>query len=443
MIVNEQNFDWRVDFGRICMGIIQKDKSEKRFKLSLSLKDFKENLKIVNDDQYVYSNNGLKYLLVNPEIAMLPDQNGNMNLLFCSYYETTNNFVLPFEFESESIYFTLNNSIRNKLSILDGMKIKGSNYVTRFFIKESQLEASLQGSKTVIEKMNFSLMLFMYFFCILGEFVSQEEVNTYRVKSKSNELVRYYYYPSNNRYICSKYTRFTVPIDAEMVSKTFPIFVQIHNNTLYPTRVFIQSQSTIEYDIQQRVSLILNALEGFLKRTIEKGNIKLAISRSSKRRILASVENAVRKYLKSTEFLGVLRELANEESINIDDEKIVQHMKGTLGHFTEYTFDEILEFSKSVNKAGYIFVTAINMPVKFWKRCKDHRNFHAHLTDDTHKGFNGVQSAYAIYILSSYFRLLILELSGFDISEDIIKHEAVSINEWLKNKRISTEISHI
>ncbi len=423
------------------MGIIQKDKSKKTFKLSLSLKDFKDNLKNLNDNQYIYSNNGLNYILVDPIRNTLPDQNGKMNLFFYSYYETTNDIVLPFEFESESIYFTLNNSIREKLSILDGMKIEGLNYATEFFIKESQLEASLQASMTVIEKMNFSLMLFMYFFCILGEFVSQEGINTYKVKSESNELVRYYYYPSNNRYTCSKYTRFTVPIDTEMISKTFPVFVQIHNNTLYPSRVFIQSQSTIEYDIQQRVSLILNALEGFLKRTIEKGKIKLDISRSSKREILASVENAVREHLESTEFLGLLRELANKE--NIDNEKIVQHMKGTLGYFTEYTFDEILEFSKRINKAGYKFVTAINMPVKFWKRCKDHRNFHAHLTDDTHKGFNGIQSAYAIYTLSSYFRLLILELSGFDITEDIIKNEADLINEWLKNKRISTEISHI
>ncbi|MGI6505561.1 MAG: hypothetical protein ACOX2V_04160 [Clostridia bacterium] len=425
------------------MGIIQKDKSKKIFKLSLSLKDFKENLKIINDDQYIYSSNGLKYLLVNVYLGnnMLPDQNGNMNLFFYSYYETTKDFVLPFDFKSESIYFTLNNSIRKKLSILDGIEIKESNYVIKFFINGSQLEASLQASKTVIEKMNFSLMLFMYFFCILGEFVSQKGVNTYRVKSKSNELVRYYYYPSNNRYTCSKYTGFTVPIDAEMVSKTFPVFVQIHNNTLYPARVFIQSQSTIGYCIQQRVALILNALEGFLKRTIEKEEIKLAISKSNKRKILASVENAVREYLNSAEFLGFLKGLANKE--NIDSEKIVQRMKGTLGCFTEYSFDEILEFSKSINKAGYKFIKAINMPVKFWKRCKDHRNFHAHLTDDTHKGFNGIQSVYAVYTLSSYFRLLILELSSFDITEDIIINEANLINEWLKNKRISTEVAHI
>jgi len=283
--------------------------------------------------------------------------------------------------------------------------------------------------------------LFMYFYCILGKFVSQKGVSIYKIKSKSNESVKYYYYPSNNRYACGRYTNFIVPITADVVCKTFSNFAQIHNSNFYPIRVFLQSQSAIEYDIQQRVSLILNALEGFLKRSIEKKKIKIPILKSNKHAILDSVEKAVREHLESTEFSGLLKELGNEE--NIDNEQIVQRMKGTLGHFTEYSFDEILEFSKSINKAGHKFVKDINMPVKFWKRCKDHRNFHAHLTEDTHKGFNGIQSKYAVYTLSSYFRLLILEMREFDITDTLIEKEADLVNEWLKRPRILSEISDI
>lgn len=425
------------------MGIIEKDQSNKRFTLSLSSKDYKENLKIVHDDQLVYTNNGSKYLLVNPKRDMWPDQYGNVNYSFDSYYETTDDFVFPFEYESECIYFTLHNSTKEILSVLDGLEIEGPNYITEFSIMGCQLEVSLQASKTVIEKMNFSLMLFTYFFCILGEFVPQEGVSTYKVKSNSNETVRYYFYPSNNRFTCNEYTEFTVLINAEVVKKTFAKFAQIHNNSLYPLRVFIISQSTIEgYYVALRVSLILNALEGFLKNTIDKQIIKIAVSASNKRKILASVENAVREHLESTEFSGLLKELGNEE--NIDNEQIIQRMKSTLGRFTEYSFDEILEYSKNINKTGYQFVKAINMPVKFWKRCKDHRNFYAHLTGNKNKGFNGIQSAYAVYVLSSYFRLLILEMSGFDIDDILIKEEANRINAWLtKNKRVSREISDI
>jgi hypothetical protein len=69
IIVNKRNFDWQVDFGGIFVGIIEKDQSKKIFKLSLSSEDFEKNLKRVNNDQFVYTNNGLNIsLLIQNEV---------------------------------------------------------------------------------------------------------------------------------------------------------------------------------------------------------------------------------------------------------------------------------------------------------------------------------------------------------------------------------------
>lgn len=191
--------------------------------------------------------------------------------------------------------------------------------------------------------------------------------------------------------------------------------------------------------MQQRVSLILNSLEGLIKRTSRKNDLKIPIFERERKIVLDAVLQNALEYVKSEQFSQVI------SSFNRDDLDIKGRIRNSLIRFSKLTFDEMLEFSKKINQSGLMFVRKINpMPVKFWKRCKDHRNFHAHLSDNVHKGFNGVQSVYAVFILSNYFRLLILELTDIkDLNDELLESEYIDINKWIIDNNLAIKINQI
>ncbi|MDD4642901.1 MAG: hypothetical protein PHG99_05315 [Erysipelotrichaceae bacterium] len=376
------------------------------------------------------------YYIISPRDTGYPNPNGKVTIEFDRYFKSDYPTGILFNEVSQEIKFSLN-KVEHILSCLDGIIIKGSNYKINFSIDKDKLTVLVKSFNRDLRKMKLSSTIFNYIFFITGEFITQESTIVY--KTKESNLVEHHFNSKINDYECKRFTRFLVPINKGIVEKTFPIFLELYNKNIYPIATFLETQTDIKYNIQQRVSLILNSLEGIIKRCIDKNKLEVPISKSNKRIILSAIKETVTSYLKSDDFKSTINNLENNENVDV-----VSMLLGTLGKFTEFSFNDILDISKEVNPVGYNFVKSIDMPTKFWKRCKDHRNFHAHLTEDNHKGFNGTQSAYAVFTLSTYFRLLVLRLSGFDEFEfENLMNESSSINEWLKNPCISREISKI
>lgn len=336
----------------------------------------------------------------------------------------------------EKCSFLLTDEIMRKFSFLDGVELTKQDFSLKFSVQDLTLEVTLRASSNVISKMKLSLVIFNYIYYVTGMFIHNKGFSTYYTSEFGT--IKHYFVPKTNDYECANFSRLNIQLDIETFQETFPKFLKLYTDNIYPLEVYMQTQTKIKFNIQQRVSLILNSMEGVLKRTLEKEQKRISVSKKQKTKILSAVKDVVIEYLESKAFLELIEELEFDEKIDI-----VSRVSNTMGRFTELTFDEVLEISKTINPIGYDFVKGVNMPVKFWKRCKDHRNFYAHLTEDTHKGFNGVQSLYAIFTLSNYFRLLVLQLSDFNVNEQEIVPEIESINSWIYNLKISDEISAI
>lgn len=408
------------------------------FTSRLTTEQFKKYKLRENENFYQFvSSNKNYYYIISPRENLVPDLNGNFIIKFDRYFKSNKEIDIPLNVVSEKVKFVIDDNIRNKMVNLDGIEIKQSGYKIDFSLDNSHLVVLLRSSKKDLKKMRLSSVIFNYIFYLTGNFITQDGKVVY--ETRDSVVVEEHIYPKKNDYKCKNFSRFSVPITKELVERTLPLFLELYNKNVYPIETFLQTQTDIEYNIQQRVSLILNSMEGFIKRCMTKDMQKVPISKAKKKIILTSVKNTVQAYIKSDDFMTMLKNLEYKENIDI-----IQLISNTLGRFTEFSFDDILEISKEINPTGHNFVKSINMPVKFWKRCKDHRNFHAHLTEDNHKGFNGTQSLYAVYTLSAYFRLLVLEQSGLDTyAPTVLEREIDSINTWLEDRRISKEISVI
>lgn len=308
-----------------------------------------------------------------------------------------------------------------------------------FSVSGNIFKVEVFGERNTVEKLQIQKVLFIYLFLLTSYFFKPIGK---KISYKENDDVIYEYYsPTFSDLEKQKFTIFKIVLTPIVFQNTFNNFLSLYSNSKYPLEVFIYTQTLIPYNIQQRVSLVLNSLEGVLKTNIDSGLLRLPIGSDRKKRIMTSVKNNTENFIDSKSFKSDFAGLKSSEK-----DTILEKVNNAVSRIDELTFDETLELSKIFNPSGFEMVKKISpMPLKFWYRCKQHRNFHAHLTDKKHPGFDGSQSLFAMFILSSYYRYLILEFCEIDseILQPGIQSETTTINSWIKDNRLSDNIISI
>lgn len=415
------------------------DKKRNVYLMKMSKQDFLlfSNRDIENSTIFEYEADNTHYLFYNPSGRF--DFIRDDRMIEFDYYSESkfkidkkSSFVtqiFTFYLEEHSKYF---NNIYQVSFKLDKALVKIVND------RNGKLQITIDFNSPVDDLSELGLVFFYYFYFLLGVFIKLD----YKITciTESGQEINRHIVPTFGKFKNNRYSRFSVPITPELFVSTANTFINTYLNNLYPIGIFFKTQTDIEYDVQQRVSLILNSLEGFIKRNMDKNNFRVQISKSERTKILKSLKANTISYLESEDFTF------NHLDINTKERsEYIMRLQNSLSKFSEVSFDEMLEISKLINKNGLYFVRKINpIPFKIWKRCKDHRNFHAHLTDDNHKGFNGTQSLYAIYILSNYFRLLVLEVTGInEFNLDVLTDEYTNINDWIIKNNLTNRILEI
>ena len=228
-----------------------------------------------------------------------------------------------------------------------------------------------------------------------------------------------------------RFSRFKLDMSFQEYSRAFSNFRVLMLKVKYPIRIFYYTQTDIRYQIQQRVSILLNSLEGLIK-TLGKEFIKeKKIDKSQRDQIMEIVMNGLNHYYSSHEFRFEIENLKLKDSLK---DYIEHKIKQIILNLPEYTFDEVLDKSKLISSEATRFAMYSKIVNNFWWKCKRHRNFFAHLTEKEFKGFDGSQSVYVMYILSNYYRLIVLEFieAANSVSISSLTTEVQSIDKWSK-----------
>ncbi|WP_285958939.1 hypothetical protein [Thomasclavelia spiroformis] len=382
---------------------------------------------------FVYDGN-FYYKLINPKIPFVITDIDEENLYINFDYFEKND--INDEFDIDSISFTLKYDEIKFISdeekyISQVFKNKKFNISFEDNIQKIKIEGK-KISKEYLYNIIKEVLIFNYFLC--GKIPKMSYPINLKNETHYIEIYGGIGYDDKKS---SKYSEFSIvklKLD-EYIKFLFYFSNDFYSKFKVQLDVFMSTQFKNGIGNDQNVAILLNSLEGFIKKQkiINTGELKI-FDKDKKNKIVDNIISKLTEYCNSEEFDNYIR------SLDINSEKLIKEIKNKIinnnGRINECTFDEMLDLSKKVSKKAERFVKESKIEHQFWKKCKNHRNFFAHLTDKRNNGFDGFYKCFhAMHILSTYYILIILatlKMENYAIDDNINKR-AKDIHE-LKDK---------
>lgn len=395
-------------------------------------------IKIMLYDGYNY------YRLFNPRISDLDLENIGLRFkINFDYFEVRTssddfkitNVFFCFKYDSQ-IKYIINNKNLMTYALEDDeifYRMVFSNNIQEVFLESKKLSTDIVYD--IINK----IFIFNYFLC--GRMAKLEYPISLKNKEEAIEIYGGFLYQNKDS---ARFSEFSiVSMDLNDYGKHFLMFANEYCQDMLPQlKVFMSTQYKNGLGIDQNIAILLNALEGFIKnqKICNNGNLKL-FEKKKKDLVIENIEKKLDEYINSEEFNNYLFSLNLNEDFIIKDVK--SKIKNSNGRINEMTFDQMLELSKNVSKTAKSFVIKSKLETQFWRKCKMHRNYFAHLTESKNKGFNtGYSCLQAMYVLSTFFILIILRVLGLESFEnqDNIDNHAINLKDW-SNRYIGKEVT--
>lgn len=304
---------------------ISYDKNLSSFFINLNYNEyvcFKNNY--INSEYYkVYlDESNTHYYLKKPSIFKKNSVIDKYTIVFDLYFESNNKLSKDMNIIYKEVKFTITDELHKKIGEIDGAIINYQGLTINFKLKTNTLYILITSDNSNnICQSNIISAFFNYIFFTSGCFIRSDQETIY--KTSELTIIKEVSEKKYNSYNCQNFTLFSVPISKKMFEKSFFDFLSTYKKYVYPIENFIQTQTKIKYNVQQRASLILNSLEGTLKRALDKKTIKISMIKSNKKAIMSAVKENTIQFLNSDEFIFLLNSF--EQEVKLD--KKTNHRK--------------------------------------------------------------------------------------------------------------------
>ena len=209
-------------------------------------------------------------------------------------------------------------------------------------------------------------------------------------------------------------------IEPKKYSHHFRNFYTTYKDTTYhQLRILYSTQYKSPQFINQIVSSIINAFEGFVKSSGAKFDRK---TRRSVRKLLSS-------YINSDDFTSRLSVLNLSHNIEYIKSKLLE----SLSRFGELSLSEVFNEIGCKHDEVRIYLDKISLNKSFWKTAANHRNYLAHLSEpkNSHCFDSAIENLFALYVLTDVFRIICLKQIGVPVDEQKINENSLRLNAWI------------
>ncbi len=231
------------------------------------------------------------------------------------------------------------------------------------------------------------------------------------IKYKSHQSV----FGNYEHFIC-----FDNNIDASCLLNKWKL---MRGNSKQTIDVYYTAVSKCDLYPEVKLALIIQAMEGFCRLTIDKSKIE-SLSKSEARAIKKMAVSAIEQSEEIKECCAKLE---------MDYSEVLKALSDLMGHFNDITLRNLLRHSFNINKYTLEIENMGNSikdkgaGINFLIRSVNHRNYFAHLTSNEVR-FNGKQSLAASGLYDKFMRFMIFNQIG--LSNNILEESVMS---WKNN----------